>query len=115
MRILSQDGLIFNDIPYEKFVFGILRDRTTNKFFIVARKRMISESGFKLNDVVAEYSTESKARKAMEMLREAYVSHVMYKIMDQKQRALFLANVSEDEQSYLYGVFQFQQDNEIEI
>lgn len=27
MRILSQDGLIFNDIPYEKFVFGIARDR----------------------------------------------------------------------------------------
>mgnify|MGYP007003836544 CR=1 FL=1 len=88
MRILSQDGLIFNDIPYEKFVFGIARDRGTDKFCIVANKEStVSESGFPLNGIMAEYSTEAKARKAMEMLHEAYcgvayMKHADYEIAD---------------------------------
>lgn len=58
MRILSQDGMIFNDIPYEEFVLGIARDRDTDMFCIVARKECtVSESGFPLNGVMAKYST----------------------------------------------------------
>lgn len=75
MRILSQDGMIFNDIPYEKFILGIARDRDreTDTFCIVAQKEyIISESGFPLNNVIAKYSTKAKARKAMVMLRNTY-------------------------------------------
>lgn len=72
MRILSQEGMKYNDIPYEKFCFGIVRNRMSNKFCILAKETPISESGFSLSDVMAEYSTEEKAIKALEMLREAY-------------------------------------------
>lgn len=83
MRILSQEGLIFNDIPYEKFVLGIARDRDTDKFCVVANKEStVSESGFPLNGVIAEYSTEAKARKAMEMLRGAYCGEIYMKCGD---------------------------------
>lgn len=116
MRILSQDGMIFNDIPYEKFVLGIVMDRETDKFCIVARKEsMVSESGFPLNGIMAEYSTEAKARKAMEMLRVAYAAHTQFKIMTEVQRSVFLSGVSEKEQDNLYGLFQFPADDEVEV
>lgn len=83
MRILSQDGLIFNDIPYEKFVFGIARDMGTDKFCVVANKdSTVSESGYPLNGIMAEYSTEAKARNAMEMLREEYTGMPSIRRMD---------------------------------
>ena len=116
MRILSQDGLIFNDIPYEKFVFGRARDRGTDKFCIVANKEStVSESGYPLNGIMAEYSTEAKARKAMEMLRGAHISHTQFKIMTEVQRSVFLSSISEKEQVSLYGLFQFPTDDEVEV
>ena len=72
MRVISQDGRI--DIPYDyfslsmscaKIASGKVEDR--NVFSIVCHN-LSSPNGTKL----AEYSTEEKAKKAMEMLREAY-------------------------------------------
>lgn len=67
MRLISQDGMI--DVPYEKAiieyeacerngedVFHIIFARTTRNTFPIAR-----------------YSTEAKALKVMEMLREEYL------------------------------------------
>ena len=73
MRIISQNGRI--DIPYDYFslsmacarnVSGMVEDR--NVFSIVCHN-LSSPNGTKL----AKYSTEEKAKKAMEMLREAYI------------------------------------------
>lgn len=72
MRIISQDGTI--DIPYDyfslyiswaKIASGKVEDR--NVFSIVCHN-LSSPNGTKL----AEYDSEEKAKKAMEMLRVAY-------------------------------------------
>lgn len=120
MRILSQDGLIFNDIPYEKFCLGIVRDRTTDKFCVVARERIVSESGYKLEDVMAEYSTEAKARSAMEMLREEYTGIPNIRRMDdlygrfkhtgKKDFELFIEHMVLKK-----DYFQFPTDDEVEV
>lgn len=116
MRILSQDGMIFNDIPYEEFVLGIARDRDTDMFCIVVRRECtVSESGFPLNGVMAKYSTESKAKRAMEMLREAYIVHFQYKTMTAEQKAFFINCTDEKEREKIYGVFCFPSDDEAEV
>ena len=72
MRVISQNGRI--DIPYDyfslsmscaKIASGKVEDR--NVFSIVCHN-LSSPNGTKL----AEYSTEAKAIKAMEMLRKAW-------------------------------------------
>lgn len=79
MRILSQDGMVFNDIPYEKFILGIVKDKKTDKFCIAARKEsLVSESGFPVTGVMAEYTTEAKAEKAMKMLRDSFEALEVY-------------------------------------
>lgn len=78
MRILSQKGLRYQDLPYEEFVFGILRDTETDKICIVARKdSTISPSCFPLNGIMAEYSTEELAGKEMSQLRAYAVKSLM--------------------------------------
>lgn len=78
MRVISQDGRI--DIPYDyfslsmsgaKITSGKVEDR--NVFSIVCHN-LSSPNGTKL----AEYSTEEKAKKAMEMLRIAYENNEFY-------------------------------------
>ena len=63
MRLVSQDGLngVF-DFPYEKCIVYIYNDMKTIKIQPVGEEN----SQF----IVAKYSTEEKALKAMEMLRE---------------------------------------------
>ena len=65
MRVISQDGR--TDIPYENFVFGITKDNS-----IVAIRDTIARPSEIAQGVVATYSAEEKAKKAMEMLREDY-------------------------------------------
>lgn len=65
MRIISQDGMI--DFPYEQTVINIdYNDRT------IIRAEGCHCDGDNSMFTVARYSTEVKARKAMEMLRKAY-------------------------------------------
>ena len=61
MRIISQDGMI--DVPYEMVALHECEGKI--------RMNMAGDTG--KGTVLAEYSTEAKARKAMEMLRKAYV------------------------------------------
>ena len=65
MRVISQDGMI--DVPYENFVFGVTKDNS-----IVAIRDAVARPSEIVHGVVAKYSTEAKAKKAMEMLRTAY-------------------------------------------
>ena len=86
MRVISQDGTI--DVPYEMVVIQRFRNGV---YFLNRNLTGIEEL---VNDIeLAEYSTEAKAIKAMEMLREVYR---FYNDADN-------------------GIFCFPQDNEIEV
>ena len=65
MRVISQDGTI--DIPYEEVII----QRFESKIYFLNKNLTGVEP---LNDdmQIAEYSTEEKAKKAMEMLRDTY-------------------------------------------
>ena len=65
MRILSQDGM--TDIPYEQCGFIVFFDELFSGNWDI-NANIGGNKSYKM----AEYSTEEKARKAMEMLREAY-------------------------------------------
>lgn len=60
MRVISQDGAI--DYPYDNSLV-----------FVNERRIKIQLCGDRDVVIIAEYSSEEKAIKAMEMLREAYV------------------------------------------
>lgn len=71
MRVISQTGK--TDVPYENFVFSILNSSGGN-YGIVAVKNVAEPPEVFMNSLIATYSTKEKAIKAMEMLREAYIS-----------------------------------------
>ena len=125
MRVISQDGKI--DVPYENFVFSILNSSGGN-YGIVAVKNVAEPPELFLNSLIATYSTKAKALKAMEMLREAYIGMpivmqnvdisddvkefeglkkcgVMVRAENQPSKVEFVNN----------AVFQFPQDDEIEV
>lgn len=65
MRVISQDGTI--DIPYDSVI--IQRFRREIYFLnknLIGVERLVSDMD------IATYSTEEKAQKAMEMLRDTY-------------------------------------------
>lgn len=122
MRVISQDGTI--DVPYEMVVIQKFR----NAIYFLNRNL----SGVKdlINDIeLAEYSTEEKAIKAMEMLREVYIGMpivmqnvdisddvkkeferlkkcgVMVRVENQPSKVECVSNT----------IFQFPQDDEIEV
>ena len=66
MRVISQDGTL--DMPYEEVII----QRFKSKIYLLNKNLTGVES---LNDdmQIAEYSTEEKTKKAMEMLRDAYI------------------------------------------
>ena len=67
MRVISQNGLI--DVPYDLTAFHVAGG------FI--RMNMMGENG--KGTVIANYSSEEKAREAMKMMQEAYVrtTHIL--------------------------------------
>ncbi len=68
MRVISQDGTI--DVPYE-----LTSIQLVSKTTIVAQGSYFG-SGNDNFATIAEYSTEAKAQKAMEMLRDTYLSRM---------------------------------------
>ena len=68
MRVISQNGI--SDIPYEYFVFSIVGNG--NSYSIIATKNIAESPEVIMNSIFATYSTEAKAIKAIEMLRETY-------------------------------------------
>lgn len=65
MRVISQDGTL--DFPYENSVVFIDTRGVRDKAFV--RMQAIGDNEA---SIMAQYSTEEKAKKAMEMLREEY-------------------------------------------
>ena len=71
MRVISQDGTI--DIPYESVVI----QRFGREIYFL-NKNLIGVEQLVSDMDIATYSTEEKAKKAMEMLRIAYGNNEFY-------------------------------------
>ena len=97
MRVISQNGTI--DVPYENFVFSILNSSGGN-YGIVAVKNVAEPPEVFMHSLLATYSAEAKAIKAMEMLREAWINEAI-----EFTHGIYHRNI----------VFKFPQDDEIEV
>lgn len=90
----SQDGTI--DMPYEEVIIQRFKSRI---YFL--NKNLTGVESLSDDMQIAEYSTEAKALKAMEMLREAF--------FENKHEETYREGI------YYYSpCFQFPQDDEIE-
>ena len=106
MRVISQDGTI--DVPYDYFSLSmsIGKYKDVEEAYIYCRNSS-SPIGTKL----AEYSAEAKAVKAMEMLREEYLKYMEIEgHADITGQGIVQLNFG-----VLPKVFQFPQDDEIEV
>lgn len=94
MRVISQDGTM--DVPYETSSFNMICSE-------LAEPKRTSiychHSSIGVAIKLAEYPTEAKAVKAMEILREAWINETVE---------------FEDEIYHRNIIFQFPQDDEIE-
>lgn len=114
MRIISQNGNV--DLPYEKFVFGIIKD---NK--IACCRECVAPPYEIYNGIIAEYSSKEKALKAMEMLREQYSRIEIIKALasgtcEHMEESLKPKEFKDIIKKYInMEVFQFPQDDEIEV
>ena len=69
MRVISQDGTI--DVPYE----SVIIQRFGREIYFL-NKNLIGVEQLVSDMDIATYSTEEKAQKAMEMLRDTYLSRM---------------------------------------
>lgn len=108
MRVISQDGTM--DVPYENVV--LYQDE---------KKIMCIFSGIYIGRKLAQYSTEEKAIKAMEMLRGRYGKLEVMKVIasgtaEYMEKSLSTNEMIEQHNAYCdMNVFQFPQDDEIEV
>ena len=108
MRVISQDGTI--DVPYEMVVI----QRFEEDIYFLNRNLTGVED--LISDIrLAKYSTEEKAIEAMEMLREVYAGMpiVIQNVNTPKGTLKTLEVVQGCGTSNI--VFQFPQDDEIEV
>lgn len=89
MRIISQDGTI--DVPYENVV--VYQD---------IKEIMCIFSGIYIGRKLAQYSTEAKVKKAMDML------HITYK-------GNKVEEVYQEGANYYHPTFQFPKDEDVEV
>ena len=99
MRVISQDGKL--DFPYENSVVFIS--------LVDASEIRIVAIGDDDNVVISKYSTEEKAKKAMEELRYAYMCHSLAKMGQTPPDG-----IDEKLTMGLIGVFQFPTEEELE-
>lgn len=93
MRVISQDGTL--DIPYEQVIIQRFRCEI---YFL--NKNLTGVEQLCGDMAIAKYSTEEKAQKAMEMLREQYKKYIGASV-----------NISSVN---IYGCFQFPAEEELE-
>lgn len=112
MRVISQDGAV--DVPYETGSFNMIcaelvESKRTNIY--------CHHSSIGVAIKIAEYSTEAKAIKAMEMLRKVYENNVFYHCTASSKRFEEVQSILSEEQfrKATAEYFQFPQDDEIEV
>ena len=104
MRLISQDGTI--DLPYEQVVIQRFK---TEIYFL--NKNLTGVEQLVSDMEIAKYSTEAKAQKAMEMLREEYGKHFFG-----QGGAMATANFYVPPFAFIPPkVFQFPQDEDVEV
>ena len=97
MRVISQDGTI--DIPYDSVIIQRFRREI---YFL--NKNLIGVEQLVSDMDIATYSTEEKAQKAMEMLRNNYLD--------------FMTEATPDGNGFCFNqpkVFQFPKDEDVEV
>lgn len=102
MRVISQDGTL--DMPYEEVIIQRFRSRI---YFL--NKNLTGAESLADDMQIAEYSTEEKAKKAMEELRYAYMCHSLVKMGKSP-----LDEIGEKITMGLSGLFQFPAEEELE-
>lgn len=122
MRVISQDGTI--DVPYEMVVIQRFEE---DVYFL---NRNLTGVEDLISDVrFAKYSTEAKALKAMEMLREAYtsmpivmqnvdVSEDMEKEFERLKKCGVIVRAENQPSKVDFinnAIFQFPKDDEVEV
>ena len=110
MRVISQNGTM--DFPYDNSL--VFLHESCIKGNTCVEIQLCGDTEI---DIVAEYSTEEKAVKAMEMLREAYNNNEFYHCTATtntfQETMVLLSNEKIKEVTSEY--FQFPQDDEIEV
>lgn len=110
MRVISQNGTM--DFPYDNSL--VFLHESCIKGNTCVEIQLCGDTEI---DIVAEYSTEEKAVKAMEMLREAYNNNEFYHCTattNTFQESIgLLSNEKIKEVTSEY--FRFPQDDEIEV
>lgn len=109
MRVISQDGTI--DVPYERYAIWLYKDQYLDIY------RIACDCGETNYRRLADYSTEAKAVKAMEMLRKVYENNVFYHCTAGSKRFEEVQRILSEEQfrKATTEYFQFPQDDEIEV
>ena len=102
MRVISQDGTI--DMPYE----SVIIQRFGREIYFL-NKNLIGVEQLVSDMDIATYSTEEKAKKAMEELRYAYMCHTIVKMWQTPPDG-----IDEKLTMGLSGVFQFPEEEELE-
>ena len=124
MRVISQDRTI--DVPYDYFSLSMASGKYGDvEVAYIYCHNLSSPNGTKL----AKYSTKEKALKAMEMLRETYtgmpivmqnvdVSEDMAKEFERLKKCGIMVRAENQPSKVEFvnnAVFQFPQDDEIEV
>lgn len=110
MRVISQNGTI--DIPYERFIISVNMQE---------QSEIIAWTGNHISDdeciVMASYSSEEKAEKAMEMLRKTYENNELYHHTSTTDSFKDFASISSNEKfnELTSEYFKFPNDDEIEV
>ena len=102
MRVISQDGTI--DMPYE----SVIIQRFGREIYFL-NKNLIGVEQLVSDMDIATYSTEEKAKKAMEELRYAYMCHSLAKMWQTPPD-----EIDEKLAMGLSGVFHFPSEEELE-
>ena len=102
MRVISQDGTI--DMPYD----SVIIQRFGREIYFL-NKNLIGVEQIVSDMDIATYSTEEKAKKAMEELRYAYMCHILAKMGNTPPDG-----IDEKLTMGLIGVFQFPTEEELE-
>lgn len=110
MRVISQDGTI--DVPYEQVIIQQYKGKIyfLNKN-LTGVEKLVSDMD------IATYSTEEKAIKAMEMLREHHEKVAFLKtIINTEIGASFVRGLSENDfDKMTWNYFQFPKDEDVEV
>ena len=107
MRIISQDGRC--DYPYE--ISTLFIDYTDGRVI-----RLLTLTSDDIGVKVAVYSTEEKAKRAMEMLRSYY--DLIQKLRWRNDKSFvnnFISELDKNLSKATSEYFRFQQDDEIEV